>query len=212
MKKLVYILIGIVIASVGVIILKHSNLVTGGTAGLTLSITYLTGFPFAILFFLINLPFYLLSIKRLGLKFTLSTLGSITALTIVTYSDQWLPDFTIPMLVGSISGGFLIGVGLSLVLMHGSSLGGANILALHLQKKHNLNPAKVIFLFDLIVVCSGIYTVGLLKGICSILSIFITAKVVDYYKNEIANSHSNPSRKVYVKSPTPQTQVVLGQE
>jgi uncharacterized membrane-anchored protein YitT (DUF2179 family) len=212
MKKLVYILIGILLTSIGVIVLKHSNIVTGGTAGLTLSMTYLTGFPFAIIFFLINLPFYLFSVIQLGWKFTLSTIGSVTALSLITSIDQWLPHFSIPMLVGSVGGGFFIGIGLSIVLLNGSSLGGANILSLFLQKKYGFNPAKVNFLFDLLVVCSCLFTVGFLKGIFSIVSIYVTAQVFNNFKNEIAVKNSQATKTEKFTKSSPQKPLTLAHE
>ncbi|MDZ5470452.1 YitT family protein [Bacillus sp. 31A1R] len=186
MKKISLILLGCLITTIGVIILKHSNIVTGGTAGLSLSITYLTHLPFALIFFLINLPFYVFSVLRMGWNFTISTIGAVSILSLMTAVDQWLPNFSIPMLVGAVLGGLLIGIGLSIVFINGSSLGGANILALFLQKRYNVNPGQINFIFDLIVVVSSIYSVGLIRGLCSILSIFVTAKVISYYKNEIA--------------------------
>lgn len=183
------------ITSIGVIILQHSNIVTGGTAGLSLSIYYLITLPFALIFFLVNIPFYIFSVLRMGWKFTLNTIFSVSVLTLMTGVDQFLPAFTIPILVGSILGGVLIGIGLSVVFMNGSSLGGANILALFLQKRFGTNPGKINFLFDFIVVMSCFLTIGWLKGLCSILSIAITSRIIGYFKNEIANRNAVTSKK-----------------
>ncbi|MFE8700499.1 YitT family protein [Cytobacillus sp. FJAT-54145] len=195
MKKIVNILLGCMITSIGVIILQHSNIVTGGTAGLSLSISYLITLPFALIFFLVNIPFYIFSVMRMGWKFTLNTIFSVSVLTLMTSVDHFLPAFTIPILVGSILGGVLIGIGLSIVFMNGSSLGGANILALFLQKRFGTNPGTINFLFDFIVVMSCFLTIGWLKGLCSILSIAITSRIIGYFKNEIANRNAVTSKK-----------------
>ncbi len=188
-KKWLFIFLGCLITSIGVIILKHSYIVTGGTAGLSLSLSYLTGSSFALVFFIVNLPFYIFSFIRMGVTFTLSTIASVTLLSCITMIDHWLPTFSIPSAVGAIIGGFIVGLGLSLVFINGSSLGGANILALFLQKRFGTNPGLVNFLFDFIVVTTSIYTVGLLRGVLSILSIFVTARVISYFKKEIAQGH-----------------------
>lgn len=190
MKKLLFIFIGCLLTSLGIVILKNAHIVTGGTAGLSLSLSYLLSKPFAIIFFLVNLPFYIFSIIRMGWKFTLSTIGSVTLMSLLSAYEQWIPAFSIPMIIGSILGGFIIGIGLIMVFMEGSSLGGANILALFLQKRFNINPGKVNFIFDLIVVISSIYTVGFTRGIFSIISIAVTSKVISYFKNEIANRNA----------------------
>jgi uncharacterized membrane-anchored protein YitT (DUF2179 family) len=211
MKKVWFILLGCLITSIGVITLKHSNIVTGGTAGLSLTITYLTNSPFATIFFLINLPFYIFSVLRMGWKFTLSTVGAITVLTIMTATDQLIPSFSIPMLLGSVVGGMFIGMGLSIIFMNGASLGGANILALFLQKRFNFNPGRVNFIFDLLVVLSSVYVVGLVRGLCSIVSIYVTSKVVSYFKNEIAVRNKVPTRKEMYVRKSPSVQVAVSE-
>lgn len=195
MKKIGLILLGCIVVTAGVIILQHSNIVTGGTAGLALSLSYLVNLPFAIVFFLINLPFYLFSVLQMGWRFTLTTAGAVSVLSLMTAVDQFLPNFTIPMLVGSLLGGLIIGLGLTLIFMNGASLGGANILALFLQKRFNTNPGTVNFIFDFLVVLSSILVIGWIKGLCSILSIFVISKVISYFKEDIKKKNTAPSTK-----------------
>jgi len=104
MKRISLILLGCLMVSIGVIILKHSNLVTGGTAGLSLSATYLFNLPFSVVFFLINIPFYIFSFIRMGWNFTLSTICSVAILSALTSIDAFLPAFTFPMLLGAVLG------------------------------------------------------------------------------------------------------------
>lgn len=73
---------------------------------------------------------------------------------------------------------------------HQASLGGANILALFLQKRYGWNPGTVNFLFDFGVVLAGIFSVGLLKGLFSLVSIAVTGLIVGFFKNKIKSSYS----------------------
>ncbi|MDL4841047.1 YitT family protein [Aquibacillus rhizosphaerae] len=199
MKKLLFVLFGIVLVSIGVITLKHSQIVTGGTAGLALNLSYLFHTPFSIFFFLVNIPFYIFSFIRMGWKFTLSTIFSVSLLSILTSFDPLLPSFSVPIWIGTILGGGLIGVGLSILFANGSSLGGANILALFLHKRYNLNPGTTTFVFDFIVVLTSLYSVGLVKGVSSVFSIAVTSVVISYFKNKIAEKHISPAKnKKYV--------------
>ncbi len=200
LKRLLFIILGCAITSFGVILLQHSNVVTGGTAGLSLSASYLFGLPFAVLFFLINLPFYIFSVIRMGWKFTLSTVFAVTTLSIMTSVDQWLPHFTLPMWFGATAGGFVIGIGLSLLFMNGASLGGANILALFLQKRYNTNPGKTTFIFDAAVVLTSILTIGFVRGLFSILSIAVTAKVISYFKQQISLQQKTEAKEMDTSS------------
>ncbi|WP_141430492.1 YitT family protein [Bacillus sp. 03113] len=195
MKKMLNILLGCLVLSIGVLILRHSHLVTGGTVGLSLSFSYLFHMPFTLLFFIVNIPFYIFSFIQMGWKFTISTIFAVTVLSLITSVDQWLPAFSVSPLIGAIVGGVINGFGLSILFLNRASLGGSNILALFLQKKFNWNPGKINFLFDFIVVISGIYFFGFLKGLCSILSIVITSSIISFYKNRIAISNRSDKER-----------------
>ncbi|WP_226037255.1 YitT family protein [Aquibacillus saliphilus] len=200
MKKIVSILFGIILVSIGVIILNRSQIVTGGTAGLALNLSYLFSSPFSIIFFLINIPFYIFSVIRMGWKFTISTTCSVSLLSVFTSFNYLIPTFSIPIWIGTIISGLLIGIGLSFLFANGSSLGGANILALFLHKRYNFNPGLTTFIFDFSVVLTSLYAVGLTKGIASVFSIAITSLVISYFKNRIVEKNivAKPDKEKYV--------------
>lgn len=179
---------GCLLVSIGILVLNHARLITGGTAGLALSLTYFWGIPFSIMFFFLNIPFYILSIMRMGWSFTFSTFFAVISLSLMTELDRWIPDFVISSFTGAVLSGGLIGLGLAIVCVNGSSLGGVNILTLYLQKRFNWDPGKVTFLIDAAVVVSGIFSVGLLQGLYSILSIAIISGIISYYKGRIAST------------------------
>jgi uncharacterized membrane-anchored protein YitT (DUF2179 family) len=192
MVRLLKIILACFITSFGVIVMRHAHVVTGGTAGLTLNLTYLIQVPFAWLFFLINIPFYFFSFLRMGKRFTFDTLFAVTVLTLFTSIDQSLTDFSVPPWIGAIAGGLIIGWGLSMLFRNRASLGGANILALYLQRRWNWDPGKVNLAFDVLVVLIGIYSVGLKGGLYSIISIWISSVIISRYKHKIAVSMKEP--------------------
>lgn len=189
MKKLLNILLGCLISGIGVIILRHAHISTGGTAGLSLSLSYLFNTSFAAIFFAVNIPFYVFSFMKMGWKFTLSTISAVTILSLITGMDKLLPAFQIPTFVGAVAGGLIIGLGLSYLFINGASLGGTNITALFLQKAYNINPAKTNFIIDFFIVILSFYSVGLFRGISSVLSIAVTSGVISYFKGRIPNNN-----------------------
>lgn len=189
MLKVICIILGCLITSGGILVLRHAQLVTGGVPGLALGISYLTGVPFFVLFLLVNLPFYVLSVMRMGWKFTLSTLFAATIVAFLTAIDQFLPNIIIPEWAGAILGGVLVGFGLSYLFWNGASLGGVNILVLYLQRNYGFDPGKTTFIADSIVVLTGVYSVGILKGLFSVLSVVILSSIISYFKTRIANQN-----------------------
>lgn len=186
MRKLLFIALSCFLTACGLVILKHSHAVTGGTAGLALNLSYLLSAPFSYLFFAINIPFYVFSFLRMGKRFTLYTIFSVTLLSVFSGLDSFLPAFEVPILLGAVIGGAAAGLGLTLLFMNGASLGGSNILALFLQKRFKLDPGKINFAFDCFVVLTSLGSIGWVKSGYSVLSIAITSFIISYFKAKIA--------------------------
>ncbi|MFC0472266.1 YitT family protein [Halalkalibacter kiskunsagensis] len=200
MKHFIFLLFGCLLTAIGVTIVGQSQIVTGGTAGLALSSSYILGLPFYVLFFLINIPFYVFSVLRMGWEFTLSTILSVSMLSTMTYFSYLVPEMTLTPFFGGVLGSVLIGFGLSVLFLNGSSLGGANILALYLQKKFDWDPGKVNFVFDFVVVLSGFYYLGLLNGMYSIMSIAIYSIIISYFKNQIKERNHQKGKQLVLKT------------
>ncbi|MEG6584725.1 YitT family protein [Dendrosporobacter sp. 1207_IL3150] len=186
--KVTKMLIGCLIVSVGILIMHHAQLVTGGTAGLALSASYFWQIPFSTVFILVNIPFYILSIMRMGVNFTLSTIFSVVSLSFMTEMDRWITSFAIHPFLSAILGGVMIGAGVAFLFSNGSSLGGANILTLYLQREFNWDPGKVNFVIDFAVVLSGSYAVGLVQGLYSVLSIAVLSSVISLLKVKVTRA------------------------
>lgn len=141
---------GIACAALGVAILTHLGFLTGGTAGLSLVVTYATGWNFGLVFFLVNLPFYVLAIGRMGRAFTIKTIIAIACMSALTGVQPEILSFgEIEPLYGAALAGILIGVGLLILFRHRASLGGVGILALFLQDRFGWRAGLVQLAFDL---------------------------------------------------------------
>lgn len=185
MIRIFNILLGCFLTGMGTLLLQHAHLVIGGTAGLSLSLSYLWNVPFSVLFFIINIPFYIFSIVQMGWNFTLATFLAITALSGITAGmESWLAHLTVPSWVGAAIGGILAGAGLSILFANQASLGGANILALFLRDKCGFNPGITNFIFDGIVVAFGIYSAGFEKGFYSVMAVLVISTVIGLWKKQ----------------------------
>jgi uncharacterized membrane-anchored protein YitT (DUF2179 family) len=111
-------------------------LLTGSSAGIALLVQYATQTPFAVTFWLINLPFYLLAFWRFGLAFTLRTFIAVGLISVLSrFTPEWLAINAIEPLYAAIVGGALQGMGLLILFRHRTGLGGFNIAALYLQDR-----------------------------------------------------------------------------
>lgn len=151
----------IVVTSLGLYLIQSVGAVTGGTAGLSLLVSYWTGLPFEVLFVLVNLPFFGLALSKKGIGFTLRSLGCVIAVSAMTrvHADL-LPLEGLDTIYGVVAGNLLVGLGLLVIFRHGASLGGFNVLALLLQERLNLRAGYVQMGLDVSVILLALFVVS----------------------------------------------------
>jgi uncharacterized membrane-anchored protein YitT (DUF2179 family) len=96
---------------------------------------YATGWNFSLVFFAINVPFFGLAWRRMGLAFTLKTLAAVSLLAFFAEAlPHWLGIATMATPFAAAMGGLLAGAGMLMLFRHRASLGGFNVLVLYLQE------------------------------------------------------------------------------
>ncbi|MDI5919600.1 YitT family protein [Halomonas sp. LR5S13] len=137
-------LVGTLFVALGVSFYTQAMLLTGSTAGLAFLLQYATGWRFGIGFFLINLPFYWLAVRRMGWSFTLRTFVAIGLVSLFSeLTAGWIRIEWLQPLYAALMGGSLIGIGMLVLFRHRTSLGGINILALFLQDRYGWRAGYV---------------------------------------------------------------------
>lgn len=161
---------GTVLASLGVMLLTKAGLLTGGVAGMAFLLHYAFGWSFGLGFFLINLPFYWLAYKRLGLAFTIKTFCAIGLLAILSeYHPKLLEIGSINPIWAAVLGGLLIGMGMLALFRHRASLGGVGILALYLQDRFGWRAGLVQLAIDLVILAMSFLVTSPFIVFCSVI-------------------------------------------
>jgi len=145
-------LTGTALVALAVQVLQAGGLITGQIAGLSLVLSYWGGWTFGAVFFLLNLPFYVFAVLRMGWAFTLRTFVAVGLLSAMTEALSRLVsvEFAHPALAAFLAG-ILVGTGLLVLFRHGATLGGIGILALYLQDRTGLRAGWVQLGFDALV-------------------------------------------------------------
>lgn len=142
-------LVGTLFVALGVAFYTQATLLTGSTAGMAFLLQYASGWSFGAWFFLINLPFYWLAIKRMGWSFTLRTFAAIGLVSLFSeLTGRWISIDSLAPLYGALMGGCLIGIGMLILFRHRASLGGVNILVLYLQDRYGLRAGYMQLAID----------------------------------------------------------------
>ncbi len=152
---------GTFMAALGLYILEQSEAVTGGTAGLSLLLTFGTTLPFAAWFLLVNIPFFALATWRKGWVFTVKTAVSVAVVSGFAWlCEQHFPIPEIQPVFGVVAGNLLVGVALLICFRHGTSLGGFNILAIIAQEQFRLRAGYVQMGLDVTVILLALLVIA----------------------------------------------------
>ena len=162
---------GSMLAAMGVTMLSAAHLLIGGTAGIGFLLRYSWGISFGAAFFLLNLPFYWLAYKRLGLHFTIKTFAAVATTSALTEILPGLIAFSrIDPVVAALFGGLLIGCGMLILFRHRASLGGFGILALYLQDRLGWRAGFVQLGLDCVVLTLSFFVASPFVILCSIIA------------------------------------------
>lgn len=183
-KNYSFILIGSICLAIGVVsFLLPNSIITGGTAGLALLLHHVTPLTIGSLIVLVNAPLLLVGMKYLGKAFAIRTVITIilTSLVIDFFAEIInFPAATDETILASIFGGIFIGLGLGLVIKGNSSAGGSTIVARIVSTKTEIKPGQVILIIDSIIILMSTFVFNdLEKTLWSIISIYVTTKIID---------------------------------
>ncbi|WP_419881024.1 YitT family protein [Peribacillus sp. B-H-3] len=172
--------LGAVLMSVGLeIFLVPNNVIDGGITGISIMLSYLTGLKLGIFIFVLNLPFFFIGYKQIGKTFAISTLYGIFILSISTALLHPVPAFTQDILLATIFGGIILGVGVGIVIRYGGSLDGTEILAILANKKVPFSVGEIIMFFNLFILGSAGFVFSWDRAMYSILAYFAAYKTMD---------------------------------
>lgn len=173
--------ISLISAGVGVTVLASLGFITGQTAGIALIVSYLTGYSFGPVFWLVNLPFYAVAWRRLGPEFTLKSIGCVTVLSVLV---DWLPGgmqfaYLNPVL-GTVIFGVLTGFGLLGTFRHKGSLGGLGVVALLIQDRTGFRAGYVQLIADTMIFAAALLLFDLPVVLYSLLGAAVLNAVIAF--------------------------------
>lgn len=168
----------IVLVSLGLALLAGAGLMTGGAPGLALLLSYATGLPLGAALFLVNVPFYLLSWREMGGRFTLRTLMAVSGLSVGVEVARLALSLQASPAYAALAGGMLIGVGLLVMFRHNASFGGTNVLVLYLNRRFGWSAGKVQMAIDIGVLAAAPVVIDAQRAALSIVAAVALSSVL----------------------------------
>lgn len=195
-KRIVMIITGAVLMAMGIeLFLVPNQLLDGGIVGISIILSHLTGLQIGLFIFLLNIPFFFIGYKQIGKTFALSTVLGITVLSICTYFLHPVARFTDDLLLATVFGGIVLGIGVGLVIRYGGSLDGTEILAILFSTKTAFSVGEIIMFFNLMIFTIAGFVFTWEQAMYSVLAYFIAYKTID-----IVIQGLDESKSVYIIS------------
>jgi uncharacterized membrane-anchored protein YitT (DUF2179 family) len=170
---------GTLLAALGIVLFNQAGLLAGGTVGLALVMHYATGLELSLAMLLVNAPFYALACLRMGREFTLKTLAAVALAALFVHLLPRGISFThLSPPLAAVLGGLLAGMGMLVLFRHRASLGGLNVLVIHLQEKLGWSAGKVQLVLDAMILAGGASMLGDFEQLASSMLAVIVLNLV----------------------------------
>ena len=189
-KDIIFLTFGAVITGCALeTFLVPNKIIDGGIIGISMIISHVSKFNLGLLVLLLNTPFIILAFKKLGKKFVLQTAY---ANIILALSLNFFHHFlaTQDLLLATVFGGIILGIGVGLILKNEGSLDATEILSLLVSKKFGFSVGEFIMGINIFIYLVAGVVFGWESAMYSIMTYFIVSKVIDIVMEGFNSSKS----------------------
>lgn len=181
---LIYDVAGSVLYAVGIVcFVNPANLAPGGMSGIAILFNYLWQFPIGLTSIVLNLPLLVLSWMFLGRSLTLKTVKSliISSVMVDAVVAPFVPVYAGDRMIGAVFGGIIMGAGLAIIFLRGSTTGGTDIISFLVRKwKPHMSIGRLMMMVDCVIIAISIAVFGNMEsGLFGLVSLFCCTKVID---------------------------------
>lgn len=167
--------------TVAAFIVPH-GIIMGGATGIGLTIHHYLPINLSVIIFGVNGVLFLLGALVLGKEFALATIASSfiypTFLSIVQ-AVPGIDSLTDNIMLATLYGGALLGIGIGLIVRVGSSTGGTDILALVFNKWFHIPMAALLYVIDFLVLGFQIFFSDTEQIMYGILNLVLTTMILN---------------------------------
>lgn len=166
------------------------TILDGGVVGISMIISQLWGVPLGVLTIVLNIPFMIFGFKRLGIRFLVKAIYAMIVFSSFLGFFEHMKEVTNQEILVVVFGGVLLGVGVGLILRYGGCLDGTEIVAMLLSHHMEFSVGQIVLFFNIIIYAAAGFLFGPDRALYSLLTYFITSKVIDIVENGMEQGKS----------------------
>ena len=191
LKNDLLVVVGLLVAAAAYrMYLIPNQVVNGGFTGVGQLLNHATGISVGLVNIALNVPLFLISMKSMGLRFGVRSLIAMVLMSLLIDHIP-LPPATDDMLLASVYGGAISGIGFGLVLRGNATTGGTDMLASLL---HRLVPvikvSYAIFMIDGLVIIASAFVFEAQAAMYGLISAFLCNVLIDLVLEGPNSAHS----------------------
>ncbi len=188
-KYIIITVMAFIYAAAVSLFIDPNNMAPGGVTGIAIIISRFMPVETGTLIFMFNIPIFLFSIWKFGMRFTLSTVYAITLISIFTNILSPLGAATNDILLAALAGGVLYAISIGLMFKAGATTGGMDIIVKWLRiKLPYLKTGVLFFITDAIIITiSGIAFKNVDSALYAVITVAVNSVALDivlYGKDE----------------------------
>ena len=201
--------IGILLAAIALeVFLIPNKIIDGGITGVSIILSFLTNINLSIFIIILNVPFLLLGFRHLGKNFLIQSTVAMALFSVLLEIFKQVDVVTNDVLLATVFGGILLGIGVGFVIRYGACLDGVETVAILINKKTSFSVCQVILLVNLVIYMVAGILFGWDRALYSIMTYFITYKLIDIVSEGleqakaaliITNNSEEIARSIYKK-------------
>lgn len=177
----IMLIVGSIIAAAALeCFLIPNTILDGGITGISIILFKLFKIPLWLLVVILNIPFLYIGFRNMGYNFLIRALTSMLSFALFLSFFELVQPFTEEILLATIFGGALLGLGVGIVIHFGGCVDGTESVAIVISKKTSLSVGQVVLFFNLIIFGIAGFIFGFDRAMYSLLTYVITFKVIDF--------------------------------
>lgn len=183
MKDYMLITMGLVLTAASIVYVFNPNkLAAGGVQGIALIINSFTGISTGVIMILLNVLLFGAAFLMLGKSFGERTMFASLGLSVLVYAmERYLPlgVLTDNLMLASVFGSVLMGVGVGIILNRGASIGGTSLIGTIINRYLHYEQVASIVFVDCVVTFFSLTTFGVEIGLFQLLSVYLCGAVIN---------------------------------
>ena len=171
-------------------VLVPAHLFSGGVTGIAIILKYLTSLDIWLWYTILNVPIFLAGYKFVSRRFVVYSIMGTAALSLFLALLKPVHLYIDDILLASILGGVLSGIGTGIIFRCKGSSGGTDIIAVIVKRFWGYNIGQTGFSINIVVLALSLVTSTIELALFSAIAIFVSSQMVDMVETGLQTSRT----------------------